>query len=107
MNVSFIATLTEEPEIRYVGKNKTPLVELKVAEDRGKYGINNFEVNVWGDLAVEAQLLSVGDVLDFTPYYDDKENLRYRAIVDADTWEYKGKEYSKLRITAFDWEVVE
>src|SRR5690625_5710251 len=78
MNVSFIATLTEEPEIRYVGKNKTPLVELKVAEDRGKYGINNFEVNVWGDLAVEAQLLSVGDVLDFTPYYDDKENLRDR-----------------------------
>lgn len=105
MKAKLKARLIEEPEFKTVGKNNSPLTTLKVAEDvwgkEGdnfvKKGENFFDVKLWNDKAVDAQMIEVGQVIDFG------ENL----IVGSQHWEFKGKPMSKLELTAFDFEIVE
>lgn len=112
--ISFTATVIEPPDFNTVGKNKTPLAKVKVSEEvkkkEGKKwvvtGHNNYEINIWGDKAVEASGLSVGDKLDFRSYIEE-DYIRHRAKVEEQTWEYQGKEYSKLVVTAFEYEVID
>lgn len=111
--ISFIGTVMTEPDFKTVGKKNTPLAELKLSEEvkkkeNGKWivtGHNNYEVKVWGDKAVEASGLKVGDKLDLRSYVED-DYIRHRVAVSERTWEWKGKNYSALELTAFEWEIM-
>lgn len=111
--ISFIATVIEEPTFKTVGKKNTPLATVKVSEEikkkEGKKwvvtGHNHYEITVWNDKAVEASGLSVGDKLDMRSYVED-DYIKHRAMIQEETWTYSGKEYSKLKLTAFEWEIM-
>ncbi|HSH24901.1 MAG TPA: hypothetical protein VLA13_05110 [Massilibacterium sp.] len=118
MNVSFVGRLIEVPEYKTIGKNNTSLATLKVSEDvktknreTGKWevsGKNHYEVKIFGDKALEAQFLEVGALLDFRHYQNEGEDfIRWRARINEETWTWKNKEYSKLAITAKDYELIE
>ena len=110
MKVSFKCKLMEEPEFKCVGQNQTPLTTLKVCEDvwgkkDGEFVVkdqNFFEVKLWGDKAVDAQMLEVGQKLDFT-----HEGDNFKAMINENSWDWKGKTISKLEVTAFDFSVIE
>jgi hypothetical protein len=111
--ISFKGKVIGAVNFKTVGKKNTPLAEVTIAEEvvakEGKEwvvtGHNNYVANVWGDKAVEASTLQVGDEIDARAFLDENDRIKFNAKIDEQTWQYKDKDYSKLVVTLFDWEV--
>lgn len=107
-----------ETEFKKVGKNNTPLLELKLMEpirkkdDDGQWkttGHNFFDGAIWGDKAVESTLdLEEGTVLDLSPEIKDGDNgqwVSHKAELRDESWQYEGKEYHRAKIVIYDFEI--
>lgn len=108
--------VTKVSEIQSVGKNNTSLVKLTLIEDIRKkidgqwktVGKNVYDdIEVWGNKAMDAAGLKEGTIIDLSPEImngDKGQWVKYRANLSQNSWEYKGKNYSKLVISLLDWE---
>lgn len=111
-------TVSKIGELQKVGKNNTSLLKLQLMEpirkkEDGEWktiGHNFFEAEVWGDKASEAALdLREDTTLDLSPTIEEnkkgEEWIKYRARLDDDNWEYKGKQYHKAKVKIFDYKI--
>jgi hypothetical protein len=112
------ATISEQPVLKRVGKNNTPLCTLNILEkifkkgNDGKWELvktNTFPAKVWGDKANEMALLPAGQQIDLSAEIVQGDNLpwvKYRVELQDEENEYKGKVYHNPVMTIFDWDVV-
>lgn len=107
-------------EFKKVGKNDTPLLELELMEpirkkrdgdDKPKtVGHNFFEATIWGDLAVQSTLdLEEGTVLDLSPEIisedDGSQWVKHKANLKDESWTYQNKEYHKVKVVIYNYEI--